>query len=136
MRGVKMKKIFKIVLGIVTFIFISYFVAVLIRGEVMHSAYGFVKVTDKQIIEKNIFADEYQMEIQLGDEEGRITMNKSDELTYEADNSSSVEYEVQIEEIWDELEPNNWYFMRLEKKGFFGSNFEIVYHNPNLTYSE
>ncbi|WP_413527116.1 hypothetical protein [Marinilactibacillus psychrotolerans] len=82
----------------------------------IHTLYGFIEISDKKVIEKEFFDDEYQLQMRVGDVERVIVMNKSDRLTFGANLNSTEECEVQLENIWDKIETDEWYFMRVDKK--------------------
>lgn len=130
-----MKRKPKTVFAIIIFIILSFIAIILIQNDTPNSLYGFIEISDKKVIEKEFFDDEYQLQMRVGDVERVIVMNKSDRLTFGADLNSTEECEVQLENIWDKIETDEWYFMRVDKKSPFSNNFEIIYFNPNVPYN-
>lgn len=130
-----MKRKPKTVFAIIIFIILSLIAIILIQNDTPNSLYGFIEISDKKVIEKEFFDDEYQLQMRVGDVERVIVMNKSDRLTFGANLNSTEECEVQLENIWDKIETDEWYFMRVDKKNPISNNFEIIYFNPNVPYN-
>lgn len=109
-----MKKV-KIVLSI----FIIIFVIILFLPKTVLVYYGWVNITEKKVLE-----DKYHLQINFDDNEAEIIMDKSEEFIYKEENYT--EEKILMNEIWNQIDLNNNYFMRIEKKGVFGSTYEII----------
>lgn len=109
-----MKKV-KIVLSI----FVIICVIILFLPQTVLVFYGWVNITDKKVSE-----DKYHLQINFDDNDAEIIMNKSKEFIYKEENYT--EEEILMNEIWNQIDLNNNYFMRIEKKGIFGSTYEIT----------
>ncbi|WP_208561028.1 hypothetical protein [Marinilactibacillus kalidii] len=113
-----------------------FFIALLIRGRVIQSYHGFIKITDKQVIEHRFIKDKYVIKVDYPGEEFQIKMAKSNKLEYTSDIYSNIGEEILIEEIWSEFEVDEMNYVHMNRKGFFGNDFKIVFFNSGLEVIE